>query len=127
MDRIVLYGMALLMGREPEELPMIKMDNLLKRLEGKYAAYKSTVLAEVKKLGSFLTLSGDDIGENIILVPEKENSAAATFFTLSGTAKMAVEFRFNKYGVEMIYERYKYRKTGALQPKATTENTQRVT
>jgi len=119
MDRIVLYGMALLMGREPEELPMVKLDNLLKRLEGKYAAYKNTVLAEVRKVGSFLTLSGDDIGENIILVPEKEDSDAATFFTLSGTAKMIVEFRFNEYGVEMIYERYKYRKTGPLQPKAT--------
>ena len=105
---------------------MIKLDNLLKRLEGKYAAYKNTVLAEIRKVGSFLTLSGDDIGENIILVPETQDSDTATFYSLSGTAKMLIEFRFNKYGVEMIYERYKYRKAGPLQPTTTTTvNTQK--
>jgi len=111
MDRIVLYGLALIMGENPDELPVIKLDTLLKRLEGTYSSYKGTVLAEVKRNGSFLMLSGEDIGENIVLVPETQDSDGATFFTLSGTARMTVEFRFIRNSVEMIYERYKYRKT----------------
>jgi CubicO group peptidase (beta-lactamase class C family) len=116
MDRISLYGMAILMGKNPEQLPVIKLDNLLKQLEGKYSAYKGTVLAEVKRNGSFLMLSGEDIGENIVLIPESADSAVASFYTLVGTAKGAVEFRLSSQGVEMIYERYKYRKTGPLKP-----------
>jgi len=114
MDRIALYGMALLMDRDPDQLPVIKLDNLLRRLEGKYSAYKGTVLAELKRNGSFLNLSGEDIGENIILVPESENGGRASFYTLAGTARMTIEFRFDRNDVEMIYERYKYRKTGLL-------------
>jgi len=105
------------MGKNPEELPVIKLDNLLKQLEGMYTAYKGTVLAEVKRNGSFLMLSGEDIGENIVLIPESADSNAATFYTLVGTARGVVEFRFDDQGVEMIYERYKYRKTGPLQAK----------
>ncbi len=117
LDKIALYGMALLMGKDPEELPMIRLDHLLGRIEGNYAAYRGTVVAQVKRNGSFLILSGEDIGENIVLVPESEDTEGAVFFTLSGTAKMRVEFRFNQYGVEMIYERYKYRRTGPLPPR----------
>lgn len=116
MERIALYGMALLTGKNPEDLPMIKLENILKRVEGKYAAYKNVVLAEVKRNGSFLMLSGDDIGESIVLVPDRMDSEVATFFTLAGTAKIEVQFRFNSDGVEMIYERYKYRKTSPLHP-----------
>lgn len=113
-DRIALYGMTFLMGKNPEELPVIKLDNLLKQLEGKYSAYKGTVLAEVKRNGSFLMLSGEDIGENIVLIPESADSTVASFYTLVGTAKGAVEFRFDRQVVEMIYERYKYRKIDPL-------------
>jgi CubicO group peptidase (beta-lactamase class C family) len=113
-DRIALYGMAFLMGKNPEQLPVIKLDNLLKQLEGRYSAYKGTVLAEVKRNGSFLMLSGEDIGENIVLIPESTDSNVANFYTLVGTARGAVEFRFDRLPVEMIYERYKYRKTGPL-------------
>jgi Pab87 octamerisation domain len=103
-----------LMGKNPEQLPVIKLDNLLKQLEGKYSAYKGTVVAEVKRNGSFLMLSGEDIGENIVLIPENADRAVATFYTLVGTAKGMVEFRLDEQSVEMIYERYKYRKTSPL-------------
>jgi CubicO group peptidase (beta-lactamase class C family) len=114
MERTALYGVALLMGQNPDELPAIKLENILKKVEGTYAAYRNTVVAEVKRNGSFLILSGEDIGEKIILVPDSQDSDAATFFTLSGAAKLPLEFRFRKDGVEMLYERYKYRKTGPL-------------
>jgi CubicO group peptidase (beta-lactamase class C family) len=114
MDRTALYGLALLMRKDPEELPVIQLDSLLRRLEGNYATYKGTVLAEVKRNGSFLMLSGEDIGENIVLIPERHDSTVAVFSTLSGTARMMVEFRFDKDPIEMMYERYKYRKTSPL-------------
>ncbi len=58
-----------------------------------------------------MVLYGDDIGENIILVPEEEDENGAKFFTYDNTAKLDIEFVFNERGVEMIYERYRYRKT----------------
>jgi len=109
---MTVYALSLMLGKDPEkELAPVKRENLLKRLEGTYRAYKGTIAAEIKRKGDFLMLSGEDIGSTI-LVPEKEweSCEGATFYTLSGTAKMEVEFRFNKYGTEMIYERYRYRK-----------------
>jgi len=112
MSRIALYGMALLLGKDPDELRVFRLLNVLERAEGKYAAYKNIILAEVKRNGSFLMLSGDDIGQNIILVPERWERDSATFFTLDGAAKMQVEFRFKGRNVELVFERYKYAKKG---------------
>jgi hypothetical protein len=57
------------------------------------------------------------IGENIVLVPESTDSSVANFYTLVGTAKGVVEFRFDRPGLEMIYQSYKYRKTSPLRSK----------
>jgi CubicO group peptidase (beta-lactamase class C family) len=114
MGTLGMNAMALLMGEDPDELLAVRTETLLKRLEGTYGGYKGTVLAQVKVNGSVLVLSGDDIGENIVLVPGKQDSDGATFFTLNGGSKMDVPFRFNKYGVELIFERYRYRRTGPL-------------
>jgi CubicO group peptidase (beta-lactamase class C family) len=122
MDRIALYGLGLMMGKDSEELPVIKLDRLLSQVEGDYSAYKGTVLAEVRRNGSFLMLSGEDIGSNIVLVPQSEKAGKVSFYTLAGTAKLLVEFRFNRHGVEMMYERYKYRRTGPIKPEVTTHN-----
>jgi CubicO group peptidase (beta-lactamase class C family) len=117
MGTLSMYAMALLMGEEPDELQEVRTEKLLGKLQGNYSGYKDTVLAQVKVNGSFLVLSGDDIGENIFLVPEKADQEGASFFTLSGGSKLEVRFRFNKYGVELLYERYRYRRVGPLQPK----------
>jgi CubicO group peptidase (beta-lactamase class C family) len=115
MGRLAMIAQSLLAGADPGELRAVRLETLLKRLEGQYGAYRGTIFAEVKVNGSFLMLSGEDIGKDIVLVPEGEEDGAARFYTLDGGAKMGVTFRFNKYGVEMMYERYRYRRAGPLQ------------
>lgn len=80
------------------------------RLEGNYSSYKDTVSAQVRRNGDFLMLSGEDIGEQIVLVPERVENEHATFYTLRSTAKLVVEFTLMQDGVEMIFERYRYKK-----------------
>ena len=114
MGRLAMCAISLLAGKAPEELRPLKMENLLKKLEGAYRSYKDTLYAEVKVIGSFLMLSGEDIGKDIVLVPDGEEEGFARFYTLSGGARMEVTFRFNRYGVELLYERYRYRRAGPL-------------
>lgn len=107
-----LYGLLTVMGKNPKDFAPFKHELLLQKLAGNYSAYKGTVVAEVKRNGDFLILSGEDIGEQIILVPEESSSEGAIFYTQKSTAKLIVEFTFDESGsVEMIYERYRYRKT----------------
>jgi len=114
MGRLSMIAESMLAGVDPNELRPVRMENLLKRLEGEYRAYKDTIFAEVKVNGFFLMLSGEDIGKNIVLVPEGEEGGVARFYTLDAGAKMEVTFRFNEHGVELMYERYKYRRAGPL-------------
>ena len=112
-----MSAIALLAGEDPNELRSVKLEALSKKLEGRYKTYKETLFAEVRANGSFLMLSGEDIGKDIILVPEGEmEGKEASFFTLLRGARMEVTFRFNTYGVELLYERYRYRRTGPLPP-----------
>lgn len=120
MRVLAMSAISLLAGEDPNELPPIKLENLLKRLEGEYRAYKETIFAEVRRNGSFLMLSGEDIGKDIVLVPMGEKDGQAKFFTLDEAARMEVTFRFNECGVELLYERYLYRKAGPLQPQPGT-------
>jgi len=114
MGRLSMIAQSLLAGVDPGELPAVKLETLLKKLEGQYKAYKDTIFAEVKINGSFLMLSGEDIGRNIVLVPDGEEDGMARFYTLDAGTKMEVTFRFNRHGVELMYERYRYRRSGPL-------------
>jgi CubicO group peptidase (beta-lactamase class C family) len=120
MGILAMSAISLLAGEEPEKLKSVKLETLLKRLEGQYKAYKDTILAEVRRNGSFLMLSGEDIGRNIVLVPQGEEAGEARFFTFVGAARMEVTFKFNDYGVELFYERYRYRRSGPLPPEPMT-------
>jgi len=119
MGRLAMSAISLLAGKEPHSIRGVRLENLLKKLEGQYRAYKDTIFAEVKINGSFLMLSGEDIGKDIVLVPDGEEEGRAHFYTLSAGSRMDVTFRFNKYGVELLYERYRYRRSGPLTPSAT--------
>jgi CubicO group peptidase (beta-lactamase class C family) len=108
-----LYGLISMLGKNPEDFAPIKREKLLSRLEGDYYSYKDTVSAQLKKNGDFLILSGEDIGENIVLVPESiadNGERHITFYTLRSTAKLIVEFNLGQHDVEMIFERYRYKK-----------------
>ena len=114
MGRLSMIAQSLLAGADPGDLRAVRLEALLKKLEGQYKAYRDTIFAEVRVNGSFLMLSGEDIGKNIVLVPEEQEDDMARFYTIDGGAKMDVTFKFNKHGVELFYERYRYRRAGPL-------------
>ena len=118
MSRLAMIAQSLLAGVDPGELRAVKLETLLKKLEGQYKAYKDTIFATVRVNGSFLMLSGEDIGKDIVLVPEGEEDGVARFYTIDEGARMEVTFRFNRYGVELLYERYRYRRAGPLPEKS---------
>ena len=113
---LAMCAISQLTGHDPNELPRFRLDNLLDKLEGQYRTYKGTLYAEARKVGSFLMLSGEDIGKDIVLVPEGEEGNTARFYTFDEGARMEVNFRFNEHGVELLFERYRYRRSGPLQP-----------
>jgi hypothetical protein len=50
-------------------------------------------------------------GENITLVPERLDEDVATFYTSIGSRRYDAEFRLSRgSAVELIFERYKFRK-----------------
>ncbi|MEM3362979.1 MAG: serine hydrolase [Thermoplasmatales archaeon] len=110
---LCLYGLSLMLGEDPEDaLVPFRIENLLRKLEGVYKTYKGLLSARVTRNGDFLMLSGEDVGDHI-LIPDnlgENQSEEAKFFTLSRSARMEVIFRLTGSGVEMIFERYRYRK-----------------
>ncbi len=118
MGLLGMSAVSLLLGVDPGELRAVKLERLLKKLEGQYTTYKGTLVAEVKRVNSFLMLSGEDIGNNIVLVPNGEEEDEARFFTLEGAARMDVVFKLNQHGVELFFERYRYRRSGPMPPRS---------
>lgn len=113
---VAMGATATMLGGSIADLRPVKTETLLKRLEGQYTAYKGTIFAEVKRNKSFLILSGEDIGNDIVLVPDGTEGNVAKFYTLELGARMEVIFRFNEHGVELMFERYRYRRSGPLPP-----------
>ena len=118
LSAIGMYALALALGKNPEEeLPLVKEEKVLKKLEGIYEGYKGTVRCSIKKDGSFLVLEMlSRLGKySLVLVPQKIEDNTVICFTLSNGRKIIMEFYIGKDGsVEVIYERYKLLKQGAL-------------
>lgn len=106
------YILAILLGKEPNKLPFIRNDDILKKLVGNYQLYKGTVKARVEKLGSLLQLimkyGGEEV--SIPLFPEELDEEYAVFKTISNWREYVVEFKVRDGYTELIYERYKFRK-----------------
>ena len=116
LSQLGMYGLALMLGRNPEELPFIKMEKQLEALTGRYETYKGTMDAQVVKKGSFLCIVIKDkyIEETIPLFPENLEGNVKTFYTLQGSGKLKVEFLVDGKDVDLIYERYRLKRVGSL-------------
>ena len=113
LSMIGIYALALMLGKDPEELEIVKRDRILDKLAGKYETYMGTFKATVNRSGDFLFLDtrGKYTGYVIPLVPEELSEEKATFFTVSAGRKVRAEFRIRDGSrVELIFERYKFRK-----------------
>jgi len=111
-------ALAILLGREPEELPFVRTENLLKELSGQYETFRGTLRGKVIREGDFLRieyLGGDQPPGGAILVPERLDGDEPRFFTICDGAKLPAVFRRRTDGgMELIFERYKLRRTGPL-------------
>lgn len=116
LSQLGMYGLALMLGRNPEELPFIKMEKQLEALTGRYETYKGTMDAQVVKKGSFLCIVIKDkyMEEIIPLFPENLEGNVKTFYTLQGSGKLKVEFIVDGKDVDLIYERYRLKRVGSL-------------
>ena len=112
LSYIGMYALANMLGKSPEELPFIRMEGLLKKLEGTYESYKGTMRLIVERQGDFLFIKRKSkyIEESIPLVFEKAEDDTVLFYTLSGGRKICAEFRVKNGKIELLYERYKLMK-----------------
>jgi CubicO group peptidase (beta-lactamase class C family) len=116
LSQLGMYGLAMLLEKDPESLPFVRRDRLLSELVGSYETYKGTMKAQVKRMGDFLSIEIKDKYNDLIvpLVPEALEEGTRTFYTLGSGIKLPVEFRVGEAGVDLHYERYRLRKTGKL-------------
>lgn len=116
LSQLGQYGLALLLGQDPDALPFARQEALLRRLEGVYETYRGTMRMQVRRSGDFLTLEERDRYNTVtvILVPESLQDQRCAFYTRSGGHKIPVEFRLEPGRVSLLYERYLLRRTGGL-------------
>lgn len=114
MSQVAKVALAVLLGKDPNQLPFVQVESSLSKLTGSYETYKSTMKATVSQQADFLKLVIHDLAQpqEIILAPDHLGTQEATFFTLAAGRKLPVTFRFLDDEVELIYERYKLRRTG---------------
>lgn len=112
MGQLAMYALAGLLGQDPERLAFVRRDRLLHALCGSYASFRGTIQAEVLRKGDMLELQIHFHHEDrvVTLIPEELGDRGSRFFTLSGGRRMAVEFARSGASVDLVYERYKFRK-----------------
>jgi len=116
LSQIGLYGLALMLEENPENLPFIKVERAFDSLTGLYETYKGTMKAEVVSKAGILQIEIKDKYIDLIvpLIPEDIDGDLKTFYTVQGGGKLPVQFTLNGDKVDLIYERYRLKKIGNL-------------
>jgi len=117
LSQIGLYGLALMLNENPENLPFIKMERAYDMLTGIYETYKGTMKAQVVSKGGILQLEIKDKYTDMIipLIPENVEGQVKKFYAIQSGGKLPVEFTVKKENkVELIYERYRLKKASNL-------------
>jgi CubicO group peptidase (beta-lactamase class C family) len=119
LSQMGMYGLAVALDGDPEALPFVRNDKVLKELEGTYETYKGTMKVNVKRAGDFLNVEfADKYNKEVaVLVPKAIGDETRVFYTLSGGYKLLVEFNVSEDGVDLLYERYRMKRTGPLPEK----------
>jgi len=116
LSQLGMYGLTILLEKDPEELPFVQMERALTELVGTYETYKGTMKAQVKRMGDFLTIEIRDRYNDLVLplVPEAIEGEIRTFYTLRAGIRLPVEFRVREMEIDLIFERYRLQRTGKL-------------
>ncbi|MEM5775408.1 MAG: serine hydrolase, partial [Anaerolineaceae bacterium] len=110
------YALASELGEDPDKLPFVKTDRLLKELTGNYETYMGTTKITVRKAGDFLMMvnPGKFGTATTPLIPVNLEGNHRTFYTLSANHKIYGEFDIEPGRTTFVFERYAYRKTGDI-------------
>jgi len=116
LSQMGLYALALLLGKDPDELPFIKYEKTYELLSGLYETYKGTMDAKVVPKGGLLQIEICDKYTDMIipLIPEEIEGDVKKFYAIQAGGKLPVEFLVEGERVELIYERYRLKKVGNL-------------
>jgi CubicO group peptidase (beta-lactamase class C family) len=112
MGQLAMYALSALVGHDPQELPFVRRHHLIERLQGRYESFRGTIQAEVASRGELLELKIKFQHEDRIvpLIPLQLDEREPRFYTLSSGRQLPVEFRCSAETVDLVYERYKFRK-----------------
>jgi CubicO group peptidase (beta-lactamase class C family) len=112
LGELAMYALAGLLGHDPDRLPFIIRDRLLGELCGAYESFRGTIAAKVTRRQELLELQIHFHHEDrtIPLIPVALDEHAPRFVTLANGRPMAVEFVRTEERVDLVYERYKFRK-----------------
>ncbi len=121
MSQFALYGLAELLGHDPDALPFVQLEKWQKKLSGVYETYRGTMQARVSPAGGFMMLEISDRHNTttVPLVPyELEAVQPTAFYTLANGLQYPTDFRVSGEGaaerIEMVYGRYLFRRVGKL-------------
>ncbi|MEM3874441.1 MAG: serine hydrolase [Candidatus Bathyarchaeia archaeon] len=116
LSQMGLYALALLLDKDPDELPFIKYEKTYELLGGLYQTYKGTMDAKVVPKGGLLQIEICDKYTDMIipLIPENIEGNVKRFYAIQAGGKLPVEFIVDGERVELIYERYRLKKVGNL-------------
>lgn len=112
-DLIAMYGMALMMGKNPLDLPYVEPMVLIGELPGTYHTYRDTLPCKVRQVGSFLMIEMQIEKHRTItvpLVPDVLTHERRLFYTKLLNYRRNVEFTVKDGVVEFTYERFIFRK-----------------
>ena len=112
-----LYGLALALGKDPEDLPFVRYGRLLERIAGVYEAFRGTMRVEVRPLGDIPAVHIEDrYSEQLVpLFPEDPFGDEPRFTAFQNGRVLPVEFRLEGGEVTLIYERYAFRRVGPIE------------
>jgi len=107
---IGLYALSQFIEQDPRNLPLLKIDRILSKLEGQYETYKGTMKITIKKTGGILYFEYKNKYQEEVfpLTPEKLEEDRATFYVIAGGVRIAMEFRISDNKVELIGDRAKF-------------------
>ena len=112
MAQFAMVALARMLGESPQNLPFLRIEDLLARLAGSYTSFRSTIRAEVTPLGDLLrfTIRYHHEDRSSLLIPLHLSEDRARFQTFSNARNMVVEFCLDDDGISLLFERYKFRK-----------------
>ncbi len=112
MSHLALVALATLLDKDFEQLDFVQLDQFLHSFKGHYASFRDTIQAEVKLKGGGLELQLQFKHEDRIipLFPVSLSKEYSQFKTFSGGSQLTVEFIKRETKLELIYERYVFRK-----------------